>query len=83
MFLALGIIALLFVLIAVGGAMLVGARQARDEDGPQSSPTDFVKKNSDGEYAWRGTSESTGEFQARVQEESASVSQSDPKSARK
>jgi hypothetical protein len=83
MFLALGIIALLLVLIAVGGAMLVGARQARDEDGPQSSPTDFVKKSNDGEYAWRGTSESTGEFQARVEEETSRAPESDPKSAKK
>jgi hypothetical protein len=79
MFLALGIVALLIVLIAVGAAMLVGARHAREEDGPKSSPTDFVKKSDDGEYAWRGTSESTGEFQARVREDDAR----DPKSARK
>jgi hypothetical protein len=78
MFLALGIIGLLVVLLAVGGAMLIGARQARQEDGPPSKPTDFVVRSSAGDYAWRGTSESTGEFQARVEKEST-----DPKSARK
>jgi hypothetical protein len=84
MFLALGIIALLVVLIAVGGAMLIGAKQAREEDGPPSKPTDFVKKSGSGEYAWRGTSESTGEFQSRVAEESReAAASSDPKSAKK
>jgi hypothetical protein len=78
MLLALGIVALVVVLVAVGGAMLVGARQARQEDGPPSKPTDFVKKSGTGDYAWRGTSESTGEFQARVEKENA-----DPKSASK
>jgi hypothetical protein len=84
MLLALGIVALVVVLVAVGGAMLVGARQARQEDGPPSKPTDFVAKSGDGEYAWRGTSESTGEFQARVEKETAApTSSSDPKSAKK
>jgi hypothetical protein len=78
MLLALGIVALLVVLGAVGGAMLVGARQARQEDGPPSKPTDFVAKSGSGEYAWRGTSESTGEFQARVEKEN-----DDPKSSKK
>ncbi len=84
MFLALGIIALLVVLIAVGGAMLIGAKQARDEDGPPSKPTDFVKKENADEYAFRGASESTGEFQARVEQESGErAPSSDPKSAKK
>ena len=84
MLLALGFVALVVVLVAVGGAMLVGARQAREEDGPPSKPTDFVTKASSGDYAWRGTSESTGEFKARVdKEERAPESASDPKSATK
>lgn len=71
MFLALGIAALVVVLVLVGGAMLLGAKQAREENGPESEPTDFVAPTSSGGYAWRGTSESTGEFKARVETEKA------------
>ena len=72
MFLGLGIIVLVVVLVLIGGAMLVGARHAREENGPESEPTDFVAPTSSGRYAWRGTSESTGEFKARVEQQNAS-----------
>ena len=72
MFLGLGVVALVVVIVLLGGAMLVGARHAREENGPESEPTDFVAPTSSGRYAWRGTSESTGEFKARVEHENAS-----------
>ena len=72
MFLGLGIVALVVVIVLLGGAMLVGARHAREENGPESEPTDFVAPTSSGRYAWRGTSESTGEFKARVEKQAAS-----------
>ena len=71
MFLGLGVVALVVVIVLLGGAMLVGARHAREENGPESEPTDFVAPTSSGGYAWRGTSESTGEFKARVEHENA------------
>lgn len=71
MFLGLGVVALVVVIVLLGGAMLIGARHAREENGPESEPTDFVAPTSSGRYAWRGTSESTGEFKARVEQQNA------------
>lgn len=66
MLMTFGILALVVVLLLVGGAMLVGARHARDEAGPESQPTDFVAPTRSGGFEWRGTGESTSEFKARV-----------------
>ena len=71
MLMTLGILALVVVLLLVGGAMLVGARHAREEAGPESEPTDFVTPTSSGRFEWRSTGESTGEFKARVDRENA------------
>jgi len=82
MLLALGIVSLLVVLIAVSAAMLMGARQAREEDGPQSQPTDFVARGGQGNFAFRTTSESTGEFKARLEKETSTPASVPPPSAK-
>ena len=48
-----------------------GAREARDEEGPRSAPTDFVAPVSSGRYRWRGADESPEEFRARVKHDEA------------
>ncbi|HEX7666725.1 MAG TPA: hypothetical protein VF407_19490 [Polyangiaceae bacterium] len=71
MLMAFGILALVVILALLAGAMLVGARHAREEAGPESEPTDFVAPTSSGRFEWRSTTESTGEFKARVDRENA------------
>ncbi|MEO8876298.1 MAG: hypothetical protein ABI461_11975 [Polyangiaceae bacterium] len=83
MLLVLGIVALLVVLAAVGSAMLIGARQARQEDGPESHPTDFVARAGQGAFAFRTTSESTSEFKARLEKEASAPDSRDLKSPSK
>ncbi|MEO8797740.1 MAG: hypothetical protein ABI551_07640 [Polyangiaceae bacterium] len=80
MLMTFGILALVVVLLLLGGAMLVGARHAREEAGPESQPTDFVVPTTSGGFEWRATGESTTEFKARVDRENVERSDKDAKS---
>ncbi|HEY1692895.1 MAG TPA: hypothetical protein VIY73_18610 [Polyangiaceae bacterium] len=66
MVLVLGIVALVVVIAGVSAALALASRQAREDSGPASVPTDFVAPVSSGGYSWRRTDESLEEFQARI-----------------
>jgi hypothetical protein len=72
MVLALGIVALVVVVGGVAAALMLAARQDREDSGPASVPTDFVSPVSSGGYSWRRTDESLEQFQARIARENAS-----------
>jgi hypothetical protein len=71
MVLALGIVALVVVVGGVAAALMLAARQDREDSGPASVPTDFVAPVSSGGYSWRRTDESLEQFQARIARENA------------
>lgn len=66
MVLALGIIALFVVIAGVVAVLGLAARQAREDVGPTSVPTDFVAPVSSGGYSFRRTDESIEDFKARI-----------------
>lgn len=66
MVLVLGVVALIVVVAGVVLVLSLAARQAREDDGPASVPTDFVAPVSSGGYSWRRTDESLEDFQARI-----------------
>ncbi|WP_394851102.1 hypothetical protein [Pendulispora rubella] len=65
----LGIIALAAVVGAVIAVVVLAGRQAKEEQTPESEPTDFVAPSSDGRFTWRQVDESTAEFKARAARE--------------
>ncbi|WP_394844109.1 hypothetical protein LZC95_44535 [Pendulispora brunnea] len=67
----LGIIALAAVVGAVVAVVVLAGRQAKEEQSPESEPTDFVAPSSGGRYTWRQVDESTAEFKARAARERA------------
>ncbi|HEY3816123.1 MAG TPA: hypothetical protein VGL81_03075 [Polyangiaceae bacterium] len=71
MVLVLGIVALGVVIAGVASVLVLAARQAREETGPASVPTDFVAPVSSGGFSWRRTDETLEQFQARVAQENA------------
>ena len=71
MVLALGIVALVVVVGGVAAALMLAARQDREDSGPASVPTDFVAPVSSGGYSWRRTDDSLEQFQARIARENA------------
>jgi len=71
MVLALGIVALVVVVGGVAAALMLAARQDREDSGPASVPTDFVAPVSSGGYSWRRTDESLEQFQASIARENA------------
>ncbi|MGH7298044.1 MAG: hypothetical protein ACRELB_24100 [Polyangiaceae bacterium] len=66
MVLALGIVALVVVVVGVVAVILLASRQAREDAGPASVPTDFVAPVSSGGYSFRRTDESLEDFRARI-----------------
>ena len=72
MVLALGVIALFVVIAGVAAVLLLAARQAREDQGPASVPTDFVAPVSSGGYTFRRTDESVEDFKARIARMNAS-----------
>ncbi len=89
MLLALGVIALVVVIVGVVAAISMAGRQAADSDerSPNSIPSDFVAPVSSGGHRWRNVDESIEEFRARVAHENASIAaagaQSAPSSSKK
>jgi len=71
MVLALGIVALVVVVGGVAAALMLAARQDREDSGPASVPTDFVAPVSSGGFSWRRTDESLEQFQARIARENS------------
>jgi hypothetical protein len=71
MALVLGVVALVALVVGVGLVLVYGARQAREEEGPRSHPSDYVAPVSSGGYRFREPDESTEQFHARVARESA------------
>jgi hypothetical protein len=74
MALVLGVVALVALVVGVGVVLGLGARQARNEQGPTSEPGDFVAPVSSGQYRWRTADESPEQFHARVRDEEAASS---------
>jgi hypothetical protein len=62
----LGIVALVVVVAGVVAVILLASRQAREDSGPASVPTDFVAPVSSGGYSFRRTDESLEDFRARI-----------------
>jgi hypothetical protein len=62
----LGVVAIGVVVAAVIVVLVLAGRQAREDAGPESRPSDFVAPVSSGGYAWRRTDETVEEFQSRV-----------------
>jgi hypothetical protein len=83
MLLALGIIALVVVIVGVVAAISMAGRQAaaNEERSPNSIPTDFVAPVSSGGHRWRNVDESVEEFHARVAQENASIAAAAAQSA--
>jgi hypothetical protein len=73
MALALGVVALLIVLVGVVAAIVLAGRQADVEAAPKSEPTDFVAPVSSGGFAFRQTDETPEQFRARVARENAAA----------
>jgi hypothetical protein len=71
MVLALGVVALVVVVGGVTVALVLAARQAREEAAPASSPGDFVAPVSSGGYSWRRTDETQEQFHKRIARENA------------
>jgi cytoskeletal protein RodZ len=69
MALVLGVVALVALVVGVAVVLNLGARQARDEQGPTSEPGDFVAPVSSGQFRWRAADETPEQFHARVQRE--------------
>jgi hypothetical protein len=74
MLLALGIVALLVVIVGVVATIMMAGRQA-NEDSPLSQPSDFVAPVSSGHYRFRTVDETPEQFRARVTRENASLAQ--------
>ncbi len=75
MALTMGIIALVVVVVGVIMAVVFAGRQADEEAGPKSQPSDFVAPVSSGGYAWRQTDETPEQFKERVARENAAGQQ--------
>jgi hypothetical protein len=71
MALALGIFALVIVVIGVVIAIVLAGRQADVEAGPKSEPSDFVAPVSSGGFVFRQTDETPEQFKERVARENA------------
>jgi len=66
MALALGIVALVIVVVGVVVAIVFAGRQADEEAAPKSEPSDFIAPVSSGGHAFRKPDESPEEFKKRV-----------------
>jgi hypothetical protein len=77
MALALGIFALVIVVVGVVVAIVLAGRQADVEAAPKSEPSDFVAPVSSGGFAWRQTDETPEQFKERVARENAAASRKD------
>ena len=73
MALVIGVLALAGLVGAVAVVLRMGAREARDEQGPTSEPGDFVAPVSSGQFRWRAADETTEQFHDRVKREEADV----------
>ena len=71
--LILGLVALVVLVVGVGLVLVRGAREARDEQGPASRPTDFVAPVSSGRYRWRAADETEEQFREKVRKDGESV----------
>jgi hypothetical protein len=69
----LGIAALVALVVGVGIVLVVGTRQAREEQEPRSHPGDFVAPVSSGGYRFRGPDETLEQFHARVARDGAAA----------
>jgi hypothetical protein len=66
MALVLGIAALVALVVGVGIVLVLGTRQAREEQEPASHPGDYVAPVSSGGYRFRQPDETPEQFHARV-----------------
>ena len=66
MALVLGIAALVALVVGVGIVLVLGTRQAREEQQPASHPGDYVAPVSSGGYRFRQPDETPEQFHARV-----------------
>jgi hypothetical protein len=78
MALVLGIAAMVALIVGVGIVLVAGARQAREEQGPTSHPSDFVAPVSSGGYRFRQPDETPEQFHARVARDGAATAAEAP-----
>jgi hypothetical protein len=71
MAIVLGIAALVALVVGVGIVLVLGTRQAREEQEPESHPGDYVAPVSSGGYRFRQPDETPEQFHARVARDSA------------
>jgi hypothetical protein len=83
MALVLGIAALVALVVGVGIVLVVGARQAREEQGPTSHPSDFVAPVSSGGYRFREPDETREQFHTRVARDGAAAGAGATEAAKK
>ena len=76
MALALGIVAVMVVIVGLVVAVVLAGRQADVEQGPKSEPSDFVAPVSSGGYRFRAPDESPEQFKARVDLENEEIASS-------
>lgn len=77
MLLALGIVALVVVIVGVVATIMMAGRQANEES-PLSQPGDFVAPVSSGHFRFRTVDESPEQFRERITRENAALGKSDP-----
>ena len=77
MLLALGIVALVVVIVGVVATIMMAGRQANEES-PSSRPGDFVAPVSSGHYRFRTVDETPEQFRERISLENAGLGESDP-----
>jgi hypothetical protein len=71
MAIVLGIAALVALVVGVGIVLVLGTRQAREEQEPASHPGDYVAPVSSGGYRFRQPDETPEQFHARVARDGA------------
>ena len=72
MLLALGILALVVVIVGVVATIMMAGRQANEES-PLSQPDDFVAPVSSGHYRFRTVDETPEQFRERISRENAAL----------
>ncbi len=77
MLLALGIVALVVVIVGVVVTVMMAGRQANEES-PLSQPGDFVAPVSSGHYRFRTVDETPEQFRDRITQENAALGESAP-----
>jgi hypothetical protein len=71
MLIGVGMLVLFVVVVGAVVAFTMAGRQAMDEAGPPSEPSDFVAPVSSGGYRWRGVDETAEQFKERIARENA------------